>query len=162
MRLFAILLFLAASVCSAAELKSGAIVLLQPDFDLQTKGFKVDDLAAYLKATEAAAAANLKPKKLDQSSGFIVFAVRQGNLTNAWVDFKPALPAEAEAQLIASVRKVPAFPVAHGTVVFAIKVMINGAAERPEPTPFPAAWRAAMSKQDRPLDIESVVTLVWP
>jgi hypothetical protein len=162
MKILAVLLFLAASLCSAAEMKLDGLVLLQPDEDLRSKGFEVKELAAYATATEAAAAKDLKAIELEPSAGFIVLAVREGRLSNAWTDFKPALPAEAEAQLIASVRAVAPFAVSHGTVIFALKVTINGATERAEPTPFPAAWRAAMSKRDTPVDAESLVLLVWP
>lgn len=162
MKILAIGLMLCASLCSAADLASGTYVLLQPDEELQKKELNVQDFASSAKAAESAATNTLKPLKLGRSTGFIVFAVREGKRSNAWLDLKPALPAAVEAKVIASIRSIPPFHVANGTVVFALKIMINGAPETDEQSPFPAAWRTVMASNKEPVEAEALVKLIWP
>lgn len=150
------------TLCSAGELRSDGVVLLQPDFALQEKGVEVSDLANYIKDTEAVSADAVKPSEVPPSSGFLVLAVREGNLSNAWLDMSPALPAGIEKNLIHSVRMLKPFKVDKGTVIFALKISINGAPETEKNLPYPEVWRKTASALKGPIDVESLVKAVWP
>ncbi len=148
--------------CNAAELKTGSIVLLQPEASMREKQLDVKAMAAYLRAASAAAADSARQETLPMSSGFLVFAVREGGLSNAWVDMTPALPPSVEAKIVSAIQRVPSFPVARGTLVFAAKTSINGASEPAGNMPLPMAWKAAIAGRKESIEIEALVGLAWP
>lgn len=160
-----ITLFLAAmasTFCKATELKMGGVVLMQPEYVLQERGIAASDLADYIRSAQAASENALRAVKLPPSSGFLVLAVREGNKSNAWTDFHPVLPVMAEDRLIQAIRKIPPFKVANGTVIFAVQLMVNGAAAPVEPLPRPAAWLKAMENSNASMEVEELVRVVWP
>lgn len=154
--------FLLTGSCTAAELRTGNITLLQPDEDLQQKRLDVRSLANFVKGAQAASERLLKPADLPPSTGFLVMAVREGNQTNAWLDVTPALPPALEQQLVQAVRQLPPVPVANGTVIFALQLMINDAAPTTRQVPQPPAWMPVIRSLREPLDMESLVLRVWP
>ena len=54
------------------------------------------------------------------------------------------------------------FYVSSGTIVFALKISVNGAMETSRQTPMPKEWKAAMKSQTLPVETENLVKLVWP
>lgn len=161
-KLLPLVLLLAACGSHAAALSTGAIVLLQPEEVLKERGMSAKGMAIYLQAAGAAAATSLKDDTLSPAAGYVVFAVREGRRTNAWLDFTPKLPAQAEGRLLAAMRAIPAFPVQKGTVVFAMQLAVGGAQQRTESGPYPDTWRAAIARQKTPLEVEDLVRRVWP
>lgn len=160
-----IILFLAAmasTFCNATELKLGGVVLLQPEHVFQERGIAASDLVDYIRSAQAASENVLRSVKLPPSSGFLVLAVREGNKSNAWTDFHPALPVMAEDRLIQAIRKIPPFKVANGTIIFAVQLGVNGAAAPVEPMPRPAAWLKVMENRTAPMEMEELVRVVWP
>ncbi|MDR2012515.1 MAG: hypothetical protein LBQ20_05640 [Rhodanobacter sp.] len=159
----ALLLLLAVSaICTAAELKTGGVVLLQPDQSLQQKGFVVSDLANYIRQVQAASISAVQPSQLPPSSGFVVVAVRAGGKSNAWLDISPSLPPELEQAFIQGLRQIPPFHVSNGTVLFGIQVMVNGAAPPTKKIPNPAAWQKAAATLKNPIEVENLVQVLWP
>lgn len=148
--------------CGAAELKTDGVVLMQGDRVFASRGIVAADMAAYLQATEAAAAAALAPATLPQTAGYLLFAVRAGKLSNAWSDLRPALPPATDARLIQAVRSVPPFYVAHGTVLFAVRVKVNGASAPAVWMPRPPAWELPFAAQKGSVEIEAFVQRIWP
>lgn len=162
MKILLVALSMLPLACSAAELKTGSIVLLQPYVSMQEKQPDVKAMAAYIKSASAAAADAARKATLPKSSGFLVFAVREGGLSNAWVAINPALPASVEANIVSAIRRVPSFPIAKGTLVFAARTSINGAPEPAENMPMPMAWKAAIAGRKESIETEALVGLVWP
>jgi hypothetical protein len=156
------LLLSVSTTCIAAEAKFGSIVLMQPDSELRAKQIDANQLAGYIKSVQAEILIGVGTKALPRSSGFVVFAVRDSGESRVWLDMKPAWPEEKAATIFAAARKVPAFPVGHGDVVFAIKLSIDGAGETPGNMPMPSAWRNAIRDVKQPLPVEQVVGLAWP
>lgn len=162
MKLLAVVFLWISTACLAAEGKVGAIVLLQPDFEFRAKRVEARSLADYLKSAQAEILTGIKVAALPRSSGFVVIAVRDNGESRIWLDMTPAW-SDADSELVvAAVRKVPAFSVANGDVVFALKLSIDGAEETSRPTPMPRAWHIAMKNASQPLHVEQVVGLVWP
>lgn len=161
-RLMPLCALLLSMTAPAATLNTGDVVLLQPDAALQQKGLDIDGFAHYVKAAQALAVAAALPVALPPASGFVVMAVRAGNRSNAWVDIQPALPTAVEQQLLQNLRKLPPFHVTNGTVLFAIQVMVNGAAPPAKPYPQPQAWQAVAATRTEPVEVEELVQLVWP
>lgn len=154
--------FLISASCTAAELRTGNVTLLQPDHDLQQKGLDVRSLANFIKEAESVSERVLQPTTLPPSNGFLVMAVREGNQTNVWLDMTPALPPTLEQQLVEAIRQLPAVPVANGTVIFALQLMINGATPPAKQIPRPPAWQPVINSLKEPLDMERLVLRVWP
>jgi hypothetical protein len=148
--------------CDAAELKTGSVVLLQPEVSMREKQPDVTAMAVYIKTASAAAADAVRNATLQKSSGFLLFAVREGGLSNAWVEMDPALPPGVEANIVTAMRRVPPFHIARGTLVFAVKTMINGAPEPVEHIRLPMAWKAAIAGKNESIETEALVGLVWP
>jgi hypothetical protein len=164
------LAILALSACSHLSMMSspntdtkfGAVVMLQPDSVIEDRGVLTMDFADFIKSAQTSTANLWKNTKLPPSSGFLVFAVRAGDKVNAWLDMEPELPASVENQTIQRLRSLPGFDVIKGTIVFAVKLSINGAPETPRETPLPKEWAAVLKSKPLPADTESLVQLVWP
>jgi hypothetical protein len=151
-----------ASMTHAAESKFGTLVLLQPESVLQERELNIEEFATFIKAAQTSAELVWKTRELTPSSGFLVIAVREGGKVNAWVDFEPALPQKVDSATTKAIRFVPAFHVSKGTVVFAIKVAINGASETKRQTPMPKEWKSVSKSQLLPVELENLVKLAWP
>lgn len=160
MRLLALLIL--SFNCMAADTEWRGIVLLQPEVSIRDKNPDIQGVSDYIKAAQIAVGDRLKPAALPRSSGFVVFAVRKGGLSNAWLDVSPALPVELEQDIIVELRKIKPFRVDSGTLVFATRVSINGGSGPNAPMPFPAAWRKATEGSDEPVEVEALVERLWP
>ena len=147
---------------SNTDTKFGAVVMLQPDSVIEDRGILTMDLADFIKSAQTSTANMWKNTKLPESSGFLVFAVRGTGKVNAWLDMEPELPASVESLTIQRLRSLPGFDVTKGTIVFAIKLSINGAPETSRETPLPKEWAAVLKSKTLPADTESLVQLVWP
>ena len=129
---------------------------------MQSMALDVKQVGDYLLTGHALVERAIKSARLQPSSGFIVYAIREGGRSNAWLDMQPPLPPKLEAAIIQSLRAMKPFPVANGTALIAEKVMINGAVEPVGHVPNPAAWRAVMASHHEPVELEALVKLVWP
>ncbi|MFL6657346.1 MAG: hypothetical protein ACJ8GW_04685 [Massilia sp.] len=162
MKFLAFLLCLSPLLANAAIYKTGPVVLLQPEAVLQSKELSAAAVGEYMRAGDAAAAAVIKAAKLPPSGGFLVFAIRADGKTNAWTDFAPPLPRAVEEKLVKSLRALPAFHVASGSLLIAQKVTVNGGPEPVTNLPNPAAWRAAAAGLKAPMPLEELVERAWP
>ena len=162
MKLLLLLMLFLPPALFAADVEKGPIVLLQPDVSLQEKRPNVAAVSDYIKAAQQRFADTLAPESLQKTSGFIVFAVRKGRLSNAWLDFTPALPPRTEAKVLSSIKAVPPFDVATGTMVFAVQASVGGAALPTSRMPFPKEWQAATEGSEEPIEVEALVQRVWP
>lgn len=160
--LIAILLAVMSQASHASEVQFEGVVLLQPDFVLQERGLEVSEFAGFIKSVQDAAVNTWKPSKLPAGSGFIVVAVREGGKVNAWLDFKPEVPAPEEARVLDAIRALAPFKVKKGTVLFALDVSLDGAKNAKGALPNPKAWRAAAKGRPGPTEAEQLVDLVWP
>ena len=150
------------SASSNTDTKFGAVVMLQPDSVLEERGVLTIDFADFVKSAQTSTANIWKNTKLPESSGFLVLAVRAGGKVNAWLDMEPELPVSVESPTIQRLRSLPGFYVTNGTIVFAIKLSINGAPETSRQTPLPKEWAVVLKSKSLPADTESLVQLVWP
>ncbi len=136
--------------------------MLQPDSVLEERGVLTMDFDDFVKSAQTSTANIWKNTKLPKSSGFLVLAVRAGGKVNAWLDMEPELPVSVESPTIQRLRSLPGFYVTNGTIVFAIKLSINGAPETSRQTPLPKEWVVVLKSKSLPADTESLVQSVWP
>jgi hypothetical protein len=96
------------------------------------------------------------------SAGFIVVAVRPGNQTHTWFDFKPALSAATMAALTHTVETTPTMPVKSGEIVFALRVSVWSDKPPTAYAPAPQEWKDAAKAAGRKPDVDTLVDMVWP
>ena len=163
---------LAAALALAATSAVHAVQpLVQHDVVLLQKGELIeqrvtggaDAMAAYLKTlgdaeTEAMRA---QPSQIP-SAGFIVVAVRPGNQTRTWFDFKPALADATMAALRQTVETTPTMPVKSGEIVFALRVSVWSDKPPTAYAPAPQEWRDATKGMKPKPDVDTLVDMVWP
>lgn len=159
---FSMAMLASGSVLAAEPYRVENIMLLQPDFVLQER-VRIDELAQYIQAVNAATKANLESVAEPMpSSGFVVMAVRPGGRSRAWLDFTPPLaPATADG-LRSALERVPPFQAKEGVVVFAIRSTLWGAAATQQQGPLPAEWKQALAAPDASMEIGELVDRIWP
>lgn len=82
---FSMAMLASGSVLAAEPYRVENIMLLQPDFVLQER-VRIDELAQYIQAVNAATKANLESVAEPMpASGFVVMAVRPGGRSRAWL-----------------------------------------------------------------------------
>lgn len=161
-RLVGLLALLVPVAAAAADLRTDATVFLQTQQVMEQKFTEPRLMVDYIHAAEAAARGAFASLSVPATSGFLVFAIREGNRSNAWVDFQPPLSDAIDAQVVAALKRVAPFRVTNGTLVFALKVSIGGAPACTRTTPLPPEWRRAMRGQKQPIEPEALVQLAWP
>ena len=145
--------------------------LLQHDIVLLQKGDVIeqrvdggaDAMAAYLKALGQAETDTMRahPSQIP-SAGFIVVAVRPGNQTRTWFDFKPALADATMAALRHTVETTPAMTVKSGEIVFALRVSVWSDNPPKAYAPAPQEWRDATKGMKPKPDVDTLVDMLWP
>jgi hypothetical protein len=162
---------LAAALLAVAATAQAVQPLVQHDVVLLQKGEVIeqrvdggaDAMAAYLKTLGAAATETMRanPQQIP-SSGFLVVAVRPGNRTRTWFDFKPALADATMAALAHTVETTPTMAVKSGQIVFALRVSVWSDKPPKAYAPAPQAWRDATKGMTPKPDIDALVDMVWP
>ena len=112
-------------------------------------------------ANEYAATMRANPTQIP-SAGFIVVAVRPGNQTRTWFDFKPALADATMAALTHAVEATPTMPVKSGQIVFALRVSVWSDKPPAAYAPAPQAWKDATRGMKPKPDVDTLVDMVWP
>ncbi len=145
--------------------------LVQHDVVLLQKGEIIDQrvdggadaMAAYLKTLGAAEteAMRANPSQIP-SAGFVVVAVRPGNLTRTWFDFKPALADATMAALRHAVETTPTMTVKSGEIVFALRVSVWSDKPPTAYAPAPQEWKDATKGMKPKPDVDTLVDMVWP
>jgi len=153
-----------AAVHAVEPLVQHDIVLLQPGalIEQRVEG-GADAMADYVKRLGAATTATMRahPAQIP-SAGFIVVAVRPGERTHTWFDFKPALDDTTTAALTHAVETTPTLPVKSGEIVFALRVSLWSDKPPKAYAPAPQEWKDAVKGLDRKPDIDTLVDMVWP
>jgi hypothetical protein len=122
-----------------------------------------DAMAAYLKTLGAAETETMRANPAQiPSAGFIVVAVRPGNQTRTWFDFKPALADATMAALRHTVETTPTMPVKSGQIVFALRVSVWSDRPPKAYAPAPQEWRDATRGMKPKPDVDTLVDMVWP
>lgn len=167
--LLAAVLFSLAALAQAVEVRFDAMYFFQPEEQLREKQVDFEELARFSRKMQSQVWKALKKVKMPDSSGYLVVAVRSDGQVAAWLDMQPPLHEYYENEVVQAVRKVPAFSVAQGSVVFGIKMTVDTPrilSERYKHTarakPEPAEWKEARKKLSNPDDIEALVMAVWP
>jgi hypothetical protein len=165
-RRFAALAALAASTAAHAvqPLVQHDIVLLQKgDLIEQRVDGGADAMSAYLKTLGAALTDVMRanPRQIP-SAGFVVVAVRPGNQTHTWFDFKPKLADTTTAALAHAVEATPTMPVKSGDIVFALRVSVWSDKPPTAYAPAPQAWKDATKDMHPKPDVDTLVDMVWP
>ncbi len=138
------------------------VSLLQPEYVLQERVSNVSDLGNYLKAVQASVGQTVSAIAPHQpTSGFIVVAVRPGQISNAWLDISPPLSPQVASSLIAAAKSVRPFSAKGGIVLIGLKVGLWGGPETTAATPFPAEWREVADAAGEPLEVGALVEKVW-
>ncbi len=156
---------LAACAAQAVEpLRQHDVVLLQKgELIEQRVDGGSDAMAAYLKTLGDAEVETMRahPTQIP-AAGFIVVAVRPGNLTRTWFDFKPALAPETMAALARTVETTPTMPVKSGEIVFALRVSVWSDKPPKAYAPAPQEWKDAAKAAAIKPDVDTLVDMVWP
>ena len=161
----------AALALGAASTAHAVQPLVQHDVVLLQKGEIIeqrveggaDAMAAYLKTLGAAETETMQahPSQIP-SAGFIVVALRPGNQTHAWFDFKPALADATMAALRHTVETTPAMTVKSGEIVFALRVSVWSDKPPAAYAPAPQEWKDATKGMKPKPDVDTLVDMVWP
>lgn len=147
---------------AAAPLEMKNVVLLQPDIVMRECVHNLPAFASYIRSIEAAATkATVSPYPGSPTGGFLVVALRPGNRSRAWLDFKPELPPRLAKAMLAHMTAVPSPMVTCGPVVFALRVSLWGGSTPTTNLPFPAEWSAAVEEARRPLETGELVEKIW-
>jgi hypothetical protein len=164
-------LLAAALALIAASAAHAVPPLVQHDVVLLQKGEIIeqrvdggaDAMAAYVKTLGEAEteAMRANPAQIP-SAGFIVVALRPGNQTRTWFDFKPALADATMAALRHVVESTPTMPVKSGEIVFALRVSIWSLNPPKAYAPAPQEWKDAAKGMARKPDVDTLVDAVWP
>ncbi len=163
---------LAATLALAIATAAHAVQpLVQHDVVLLQKGEIIeqrvtggaDAMAAYLKTLGDAETETMRahPSQIP-SAGFIVVAVRPGNQTRTWFDFKPALSDATMDALRHTVETTPTMPVKSGEIVFALRVSVWGDKPPAAYAPAPQEWKDATKGMKPKPDVDTLVDMVWP
>ncbi|MCK9686871.1 hypothetical protein [Scleromatobacter humisilvae] len=122
-----------------------------------------DAMAAYLKTLGAAETETMRanPSQIP-SAGFIVVAVRPGNQTRTWFDFKPALAEATMTALRRTVETTPTMTVKSGEIVFALRVSVWSDKPPTAYAPAPQEWKDATKGMKPKPDVDTLVDMVWP
>ena len=122
-----------------------------------------DAMAAYLKTLGDAETETLRvnPQQLP-TAGFIVVAVRPGNQTRTWFDFKPALSDATMAAIAHTVETTPTMTVKSGEIIFALRVSVWSDKPPKAYAPAPQAWRDASRGLTPKPDVDTLVDMLWP
>jgi hypothetical protein len=161
----------AALALAAAPFAHAVPPLVQHDVVLLQKGEIIeqrvdggaDAMAAYLKTLGEAETETLRahPQQLP-TAGFIVVAVRPGNQTRTWFDFKPALSDATMAAIVQAVETTPTMTVKSGQIIFALRVSVWSDKPPKAYAPAPQAWRDATKGVTPKPDVDTLVNMVWP
>ena len=139
-----------------------SVVMLQPQKVFEERLGSVDVLSIYVRGVVDASAAAVKAlPKGAPAKGFIVIAVKPGDRSRVWIDFKDPISKETAATLESAAAKVVPVSVKGGTLLFAIKVGLWGASAPKEMVPRPEAWRAEAEKEGRFIEYSELVDRVW-
>ena len=167
----ALLSSIAAFALSAPPAAHAIEPLVQHDIVLLQKGEIIeqrvdggaDAMAAYLKTLGQAETEAMRahPSQIP-SAGFIVVAVRPGNKTRTWFDFKPALAEPTMAALRHTVETTPAMTVKSGEIVFALRVSLWSVNPPKAYAPAPQEWRDATRGMKPKPDVDTLVDMLWP
>lgn len=172
--LLASVLLTCAALAQAAEVRFGQLYFFQPEDVLQAKQIKNDEIARYSNKVQSFIWKALKKANVDTTSGYLVMAVRDDGKTAAWLDMEPAVSEAVENDILTAAKKIQAFSVARGTVVFAIKMTLESPKwydlqfnkVPPQQTtrkkPTPQAWEEAIKKIGNTDNIEDIVNAAWP
>ncbi len=160
-------LALAATVTAAHAVQP----LVQHDIVLLQKGELIeqrvdggaDAMSAYLKTLGAALTDTMRahPTQLP-TSGFVVVALRPGNKTHTWFDFKPKLADATMAALAQTVAATPTMPIRQGDIVFALRVSVWSDKAPQAYAPAPQEWKDATKDMHPKPDVDTLVDMVWP
>ncbi|HSI86848.1 MAG: hypothetical protein ACAI35_05605 [Candidatus Methylacidiphilales bacterium] len=145
----------------AADSKVVNVVLLQPESSLFEKDPDVKAVSAYITRVKEEFARTILTENLEKTSGFVICAVRTGKKSNAWLDFKPELPPKVANALLTRLKTIPPYAIKKGTMVFAVSFTVNGAAPR-SGVPSPKEWSEATTGTTVPVEVEDLVSRVWP
>ena len=165
-RILATLLALAAlsNAHAVQPLVQHDVVLLQKGeiIDQRVDG-GADAMAAYLKTLGQAETETMRanPSQIP-SAGFVVVAVRPGNQTRTWFDFKPALADATMAALRRTVETTPTMTVKSGEIVFALRVSVWSDKPPTAYAPAPQEWKDATKGMKPKPDVDTLVDMVWP
>jgi hypothetical protein len=159
------LALIAASAAHAVQpLVQHDVVLLQKGEIIEQRvDGGADAMAAYLKTLGDAEIETMRvnPAQIP-AAGFIVVAVRPGNQTRTWFDFKPALADATMAALTHTVETTPTMTVKSGEIVFALRVSVWSDKPPVAYAPAPQAWRDAAKGMKPKPDVDTLVDMVWP
>jgi len=122
-----------------------------------------DAMAAYLKALGQAETDTMRANPAQiPSAGFIVVAVRPGNRTRTWFDFKPALADATMDALRHTVETTPTMTVKSGQIIFALRVSLWSDKPPRSYAPAPQEWRDATQDMKPKPDVDTLVDMLWP
>lgn len=144
----------------AARVESHDVILLQPEEVIASRVTGAETTAKFVNAMMQTLE-GIDPARFGApSGGFVAVAVRPGGRSRIWLDLVPA-PADAPS-IVAALEALPAFDESEGTVVFAIRITVDGGTLPEEMLPAPTSWREAASRMDEPADVETIVAHAWP
>lgn len=156
-------LFVAGEARAQDPFQYYSIVMLQTEKVFKERLGSVDTLSIYIKAIVDRVSEAVKPlPKGAPAKGFLVIAVKPGDRSRVWLDFKDPVSAETASTIEKAAAKVVPVSVKGGTLLFAIKVGLWGGGPPKEMIPRPEAWRAEGDNAGRFIEYSELVDRVWP
>ena len=154
----------AAAAQAVQPLVQHDVVLLQKGEIIQQRvEGGADAMAAYLKTLGEAETETMRANTAQiPTAGFIVVAVRPGNQTRTWFDFKPALAEATMAALRHTVETTPTMPIKSGEIIFALRVSVWSLNPPKAYAPAPQEWKDAARGLAKKPDVDTLVDMVWP
>ena len=154
----------ASAVHAVAPLVQHDVVLLQKGEIIEQRvDGGADAMAAYLKTLGQAETETMRANPAQiPTAGFIVVAVRPGNQTRTWFDFKPALTDATMAALRHTVETTPTMTVKSGAIIFALRVSLWNDKPPKAYAPAPQEWKDASREMNPKPDVDALVDKVWP
>ena len=159
---FCFILLLAAPSLYAAQARFDSVYFFQSEDVLKSKQVNFEEVARFSRHLQSQVWNVLKKAKMPPSNGYIVVAVRSDQEVTAWLDMSPNLHEYYDYEIIEAIKKLPAFKVDQGIVVFAIKLAIDTPKHTTKVKPDPVDWKAAKQSLSNPDDVEQLVLSVWP
>ena len=139
-----------------------SIVMLQTGPVFKERLGSVDVLSVYIKAIVDRVSEEVKKLPKGQpAKGFLIIAVRPGDKSRVWLDFKDPISPETATTIETAAAKVVPVSVKGGTMLFAIKVGLWGGGPPKEMVPKPESWRVEAEKEGRFIEYTELVDRVW-
>ena len=160
---FTVLLLCAARTADAQnDFQYYSITMMQTQQVFEERVTSIEVVSLYLKEiVDSVSNAVKELPKGEPAKGFIVVAVKPGNRSRIWLDFKSPITKETATAIQTAAAKVSPISVKGGVVLLAMKVGLWGSGPPDRMVPQPEEWRAEAEKAGGKIEMTELVERVW-